>query len=121
MNNKGQSLVLFVLLLPIIVLIFIYIIMLLLGNYNNKKIEGVINNNLVSVLNNDIRDIDKIKDVLNSNDITNNSVVINEDLIEVNVSIKEKNAFLKEEVVSFTYCGNYLTKEINKGECNATN
>ena len=114
MNNKGQSLIMFVILLPVILLFVIYIVVLSNNYLEKNHLSLMIKDNLKIILSKDIRDIDKIKNVLKEND---NEVIINidNDMIKIeNKSLKKGlfNNIYKLQEIKSVVCGNYETKEI---------
>ena len=116
MNNKGQTLVLFVLILPLIILFLSFFVDLSKVRYEKDKINSIILSNLEVIVNNDIRDIELIKSVYLENDLLVN-VFINEDIIMINTDMKIKSIFgkiLDFDVyeVDVNYIGNYLNKEV---------
>ncbi len=100
MNNKGQTLIIFILLIPILAIMFIYAFKQINMVNDNKEKNGFITSNMIIILNNDIRDIDKIKSVFGDNSTIN----IAEDKIVIRVD-------------DLIYCGDYLTKTYQKGGC----
>ena len=74
MNKKGQALVEFVIVMPLMVLIMFAIIDFGTYNYNKSKLEGILNNVNNMYQNNET--IDEIDAYLSKND---NSVVLNID------------------------------------------
>ena len=100
MNNKGQTLIMFLLLLPLIAIIFVYALKNLEMVSDHKTTNGLIVSNMEIILNNDIRDVERIKEILGDN----SSVTIQEDKILIRV----------DKVI---YCGDYITKTYQKGGC----
>lgn len=100
MNNKGQTLIMFLLLLPLIAIIFIYALKNITMVSDNKDVNGLITSNMEIILNNDIRDVQRIKTILGDNSTVN--IVDDKILIRVDKVI---------------YCGDYLTKTYQKGGC----
>ena len=125
MDNKGQSLIFFVLVLPIIILFFVLLIDITSYELDHNHIKNTISDNLKVIVNNDEKDIDKITNVIKDNiDNSNVEVIINEENnnIEINVTYKHKSFSKKlisnEPTVNYHYCGNYETKEIKNKKCN---
>ena len=125
MDNKGQSLILFVIILPIIAMFFVLLIDVTSYEMNDHHIKNTITDNLKVILNNDEKDNEKITKVIKDNiDDSNVEVIINEENnnIEINVSYKHKSFSRKiisnEPTVNYHYCGNYETKEIKNKKCN---
>ena len=119
MNNKGQSLVTFVLILPIIVFFLAFFIDSIYGIMEKNRLEGIISDNLEIVLKEDIKDEEEIINVLKEND---KDMIIKLDIIDddikLNVKSNKKNIFGKifnhqEYNLEFNYCGNYQDKKIN--------
>ena len=123
MDNKGQSLILFVIILPIIAMFFVLLIDVTSYEMNDHHIKNTITDNLKVILNNDEKDNEKITKVIKDNiDDSNVEVIINENDIEINVTYKYKSFSKKlisnEPTVNYHYCGNYETKEIKNKKCN---
>lgn len=119
MNNRGQSLITFVLILPILVLFIAFSIDSALSIMEKSKLNGVIYDNLKVSLEKDIRDSDKISNMIKKNIDTNVLVIINEDNIKINAKSKIKNIFgnlfkLPYYSLEVSYCGSYIDKKINK-------
>lgn len=119
MNKRGQSLIIFVLILPLIILFVAFLIDSSLSIMEKSKIDGIITSNMESSLNNDIRDAQKIKKAIMKNENLDTEVVIVNDKLQVKVNSTKKSVFGK--ILSFSwyklefnYCGNYLDKKINK-------
>ena len=66
MNNKGQSLITFVLILPLIVMFIAFFIDSSLSIIEKNKLDGIVYDNMKVALNKEIRDIDKITSSINS-------------------------------------------------------
>ena len=123
MNNKGQSLIFFIVLLPILALFFVFLIDVCSYELNHNHIKNTIKDNLKIVLNNEEKDKDKIIKVIKDNiDDSNVDVRILENEIEINVNYKHKSFSKKlisnEPTVNYHYCGNYESKEIKNKKCN---
>lgn len=122
MNNKGQSLVLFVLIMPLLISLIAFTIDGLMVSYEKKRIEGVIESNLKIILDNNVRDVNKIYNFFNE-EMKNSDVYIKDNIIYLNVSLDKKSLFkniLELDLYNFNYyyCGNYDSKIINeKGFC----
>lgn len=119
MNNRGQSLITFVLILPLLVLFIAFFIDSALSIVEKSKLNGVIYDNLKVSLEKDIRDSDKISNTIKKNIDANVLVIINENDIRINAKSKKKNIFgnlfnLPYYNLEVNYCGNYLDKKINK-------
>ena len=123
MDNKGQSLIFFVLILPIIILFFVLLIDVTSYELNHNHIKNAIIDNLKVILDNDEKDTNKIIGVIKSNiDDSDVDAIILENEIEINVSYKHKSFSKKlisnEPTVNYHYCGNYENKEIKNKKCN---
>lgn len=132
MNNKGQTLVLFVFLIPIVLIIFIFIISYGTISYEENKIKNNINYSIkyslelkkknkvvedANLTNNDLKS--RIEYIINKNisDYNFLNVFVNDDFIKVEISknIKSNN----ENINSFNYCakGYILDDKVKIGEC----
>ncbi len=123
MNNKGQSLIFFVVILPILALFLVFLIDICIYGLNNNHIKNTIKDNLKVILKDEIKDEDKIIKVIKDNiDDINVDVRILENGIEINVNYKHKSFSKKlissEPTVNYHYCGNYESKEIKNKKCN---
>ena len=123
MDNKGQSLIFFVLILPIIILFFVFLIDVTSYELNHNHIKNTIIDNLKVILDNDEKDTNKIIGVIKSNiDDSDVDAIILENEIEIDVSYKYKSFSKKlisnEPTVNYHYCGNYENKEIKNKKCN---
>jgi hypothetical protein len=104
MNNKGQTLIFFVILLPIILFVFIFLVDLANMNYEKNKL-----NNLAYALVSyklDYKSDDDIKDILNKND---KDVICNITYNGVELKKKYKPIFFKilgsDEFITSKYTG----------------
>lgn len=123
MNNKGQSLIFFVVILPILALFLVFLIDICIYGLNNNHIKNTIKDNLKVILKDEIKEEDKIIKVIKDNiDDSNVDVRILENEIEINVNYKHKSFSKKlisnEPTVNYHYCGNYESKEIKNKKCN---
>ena len=119
MNNRGQSLIMFLLILPLISLFIAFFIDSSLSIMEKNKLDGIITSNMNEALKKDIRDPDKIKNAIKSNEDMDVSVVIEEDNMHVYAHSNKKSVFgkllnFKYYQLDFHYCGNYIDKKINK-------
>ena len=119
MNNKGQSLATFILLLPLIVLVIAFVIDSSLSMMEKNKLDGIITSNMENALKNDIRDEEKIKSAIKKNDKMDIMVSIVDDELRVIVQSPKKSVFgkiFKFEYynLEFNYCANYINQNINK-------
>ena len=123
MDNKGQSLIFFVLIVPIIILLFVLLIDVTSYELNHNHMKNTIIDNLKVILDNDEKDTNKIIGVIKSNiDDSDVDAIILENEIEIDVSYKHKSFSKKiisnEPTVNYHYCGNYENKEIKNKKCN---
>lgn len=119
MNNKGQSLIIFVLILPVLVLFVAFLIDSSLSIMEKNKVDGIITSNMENALNSDIRDILKIKNAIIKSEKMDVDVNIVDDNLIIKTKSTKKSVFGKILDFSwykldFNYCGNYLDKKINK-------
>ena len=119
MNNRGQSLIMFVLVLPLIALLIAFFIDSSLSIMEKNKLDGIITSNMEEALDNDIRDEETIKKAIKSNEDMDVLVSIVEDELHVIAESKKENIFgkllkLKYYELKFNYCGIYIDKSINK-------
>jgi hypothetical protein len=119
MNNKGQSLVTFVLILPILVLMLAFVIDSSICIMEKSKIDGAITSNMEEALKNDIRDEDRIGNAIKKNEDIDVLVSIVENDLKVIAKSNKKSVFgklLKFEYyqLNYDYCANYIDKKINK-------
>ena len=121
MNNKGQSLVTFVLMLPLIIMFLALLINSGVAYYNKTKIKGSIESNLEIILKNDIKDINKIRNVIAKN-LPNDEIDIKIFDNKINLNVKTKDSYLLDNFVTsnseyeYNYCGNYATNMFYLGE-----
>lgn len=116
MNNKGQVLIIFVILLPIFLLIFTFIIDLGLLSIEKRKISNSTYDALEYYLDN----IDKEKTIklLEKNlDNIEIDIIDDADYVEIIVSKNYKGIYnvIYDNEINITYKGNKETKEIIKG------
>ena len=119
MNNRGQSLIIFVLILPIIVLFIAFLVDSSISMVEKNRIDGIITSNIKQALNNNITDINKIKNAIIKNEKMDVTIEIIDDSLKINAKSEKKSVFGKILNFSwyrleFNYCGNYLDKNINK-------
>ena len=119
MNNRGQSLIMFVLILPLIALFIAFFIDSTLSLMEKNKLDGIITSNIESSLENDIRDEEKIAISIKKNEDVNVFVSVVDDELHVIVESRKKSVFgkllnFKNYQLEYNYCGDYITKEINK-------
>ena len=121
MNKRGQSLIMFVLILPLISLFIAFFIDSTLSLMEKNKLDGIITSNMEEALKKDIRDEEKIKKAIKKNEDVNITVSVIEDNLQVIVKSNKKSIFgklldFKYYQLDFNYCANYIDKKINK-EC----
>jgi hypothetical protein len=119
MNKRGQSLITFVLILPLIVLFIAFFIDSSLSLYEKNKLDGIITSNMKEAIENDIRDEEKIKKAIKKNDNMEITINIIDDDLQVIVKSNKKSVFGKLLKFSYydlnyNYCANYNDKKINK-------
>ena len=120
MNNKGQSLVVFVLILPILLFLIAFFIDSGIGLMEKARVEGIVESNMKIILKEKITDQNKIVKVLKEND-DNLDVKINitDNKIVLQVESKKKRLFgnlLKIGILDLkvSSCGDYDTLKIEK-------
>ena len=119
MNNKGQSLIVFVLVLPLITLFLAFFIDSSLSIMEKSRIDGIITSNMESALNKEIMDIEKIENAIKKNADISSRVEIVGDNLKINAKVTRNSLFAKILNFSwynleFNYCGNYISKRIDK-------
>ena len=119
MNKRGQSLIIFVLILPIIVLFIAFLIDGSLSVLEKNRIDGIILTNMQEALKKDIHDTDAIEEVIKKNEKVDVKVKITDNDLIVKATSTRKSLFGKILDFSwykleFNYCGNYLNKSIDK-------
>ncbi len=117
MNKRGQSLIIFVLILPLIVFFIAYFINLSLVSLESNKVKGIVKDNIETIVQKNIRDLSKIKSAIESNNL-DAEIMINTDDIKIKAISKEKivfdNIFKMNKNIEITFCGNYQTKKIER-------
>ena len=118
-NNRGQTLILFLLVMPIIAGFLAFFIDISMVNYEKNRLDGIIMNNLDVILEKDIRDIDRIKNVFLENEVVIKNIFIEDNVINLVVDTKIKSLFGK--ILNFDiyklrviYKGDYLEKIVSK-------
>ncbi len=119
MNKKGQSLVIFVLILPVIALLIAFFIDSSISIMEKNRLEGIIKSNMNEALNSNIYDAEKIKEAIKKNDNIYVSVSIENDNLEIKANSNKKSVFgnilnFDYYKLEFNYCANYNDKKINK-------
>lgn len=119
MNKRGQTLILFVLLLPIIASFLAFFIDLSLVKYEKNKIDSIILSNLEIIVDNEITDLERIQSIYRENGLKVADVYLSGDEIVVEVEKEIKSIFGK--ILNFdlyeidcNYKGNYQNKEVEK-------
>ena len=115
MNNKGQSLVLFVLILPLIIMFLALLINSSIVYYNKIKVTGAIESNLDVILEKDIMDVERIKDVIRKN-LNNDKIDIKIENNKIYLYFKMEDKFIFDKFLmvnkkekEYYYCGDYDT------------
>ena len=122
MNKKGQSLITFVLILPIIVLFVAFFIDSGVNIMNKVKMEGIIKSNMQIALDKNIYDEEKIKSAIYANDKDLLvDIDISNNMINIKASSKKKSLFgrifdTEWLNIKTSYCANFHDKKIKK-EC----
>ncbi len=119
MNNRGQSLIMFVLFLPLISLFIAFFIDSSLSLMEKYRLDGIITSNMQKALENDIRDEEKIISVIKKNEKMDVLVNIVDDELRVFAKSNKKSVFGKllnfnYYELNYHYCANYSDKKINK-------
>ena len=119
LDNKGQSLITFVLILPLIALFIAFFIDSSLAIMEKSKLEGIINDNMKIAIDSNIRDAEEISKAIKKNSDVDLIISINEDVLKINSKSKKKNIFgniikLPYYNIEFNYCGSYEDKKIEK-------
>ena len=116
MNNKGQSLIIFVILLPVILLFIAYILVAAYNFHEKNKIILTVRDNLKIMIKNNDQDIEKLEEVIQDNigdAVVDISLVEND--IKVLVETSRKGLFdnlYKNPKIKVVYCGNYVNHKI---------
>lgn len=120
LNNKGQTLVMFIILLPILLMIFMSIIDLGLLGIEKRKVENEIKSTITYGLKNINHDnLDsKLKELLISNidDINNIDIKILDNYISISIEKKYKPVFNIIKInydIKVTYKGNISNNKIS--------
>lgn len=119
MNKKGQSLVIFVLILPVIALLIAFFIDSSISMMEKSRLDGIIKSNMNEALNSNIQNAEKIKEAIKKNDDIYVSVSIENNNLEINANSNKKSVFGKllnfdYYKLEFNYCANYIDKRIEK-------
>lgn len=118
MNNKGQTLIIFVLVLPVLLLFVAFFIDLSMVSLNRNKVDGVIRDNLEVILKDNIKDEERIKKIFTENNVSIWKIKIDDNEIEIIVDQDINSLFgnlvkFKFYKIQETYVGNYKTLEIS--------
>ena len=114
MNNKGQVLVIFVVMLPIILIVLALVVDLGLMSLEKRNIS----NNTMEAIEYylESNDREKTKKLLNENiDDIEISIIDNNSYVEITVKKNYKGLLRKEDVIEITYKGIKEDKSIIKG------
>lgn len=120
MNKKGQSLIIFVLLLPLIVFFLALFVDMSMIYLENNKVKGIIKDNLKICIDNGLKAEEKIKKIIKENDKNINiDIKINNDDISLSFEKENKSIFGKLFKFEFydlkgKFCGNYTNKKIKE-------
>ena len=117
MNNKGQTLIIFVLILPVLLLFIAFFIDLSIVSLNKNKINNAIKDNLEVILAKEIRDSDKIENIFLENNILIDEIIINDQEIKIVAKYQIDSLFgnilkLNMYKINKTYIGYYADKKI---------
>ncbi len=86
MNNKGQSLVLFVIILPIIVLLFIFLIDMANLSMEKIRLNSIAEESLQYLK--EEKEIEQVKEYINKNDSSIETITINDNEIYIRKYVK---------------------------------
>ena len=119
MNKKGQSLIVFVLILPIIIFFIAFFINSMIMFMESNRLNGIIKDNMEIILNKNIRDSIIIKNTIEKNVGIKVIVNIENDDINIKGLHENKNIFdnifkIKNSNYEVSFCGNYESKIIDK-------
>ena len=97
MNNKGQTLVLFIILLPVILIMLVLVVSLAASSIQKRKIDMVIKNTIADSMDN-LNDIDineQIDSMLENNlgEFDERNIVIKSEYLEITIRTKINNLF----------------------------
>lgn len=122
MNNKGQTLVIFIIILPVLLMIFTLIVDLGFLHIEKRNIDNNVYDSVEYYLDNitDQNIENKVNKLLNKNIKDIDDIVINEtdEYIEIKVSKTRKSLFsiiTKDNDITITYKGIKESKKIIKG------
>ncbi len=120
MNKKGQSLIIFVLILPLIVFFLALFIDTSMMYLKKNRQKEIIRDNIKILLDKNIHDEDKIISVIKEND-NNIKVSVNIENETIKISGITRNESIFGKIFNFdvynlkiNYCANYKDKEIKE-------
>ena len=118
MNKHGQSLIIFVILLPIIAFFIAFFIDSSIMLLENNRIKNITKEIAEIAIKEDIKDTLKIKNVINSNENIESIVIIKDNNLKITSTSKKKsffnNFFKVKWIESVSFCVNYAEKRVNK-------
>lgn len=122
MNKHGQSLIIFILLLPVLVMMFAFMIDSGKMIIEKSRIENILEDNMQIFARKNIRDIERIKEVLLENDRDLKlDIKIENNILYIDVGKENKSLFgnifsLPMYRIDFHSCVDYQSLKWNK-EC----
>ena len=119
LDNRGQSLVTFILVLPLLVLFIAFFIDSSLCIMENNKLEGIVYDNMKTSLDNNIHDASEISQAIKKNIDADIIITTSDEELKITAKSKKKNIFgnilkLPYYNLKLNYCGSYTNKKINK-------
>lgn len=116
MNNKGQVLIIFVILIPILMLIMSMIVNIGYLQIEKKNVDSIVRDAVEFYLNDSSTDKDKLVRELITKNIDDSNISINEDVFYVEISVSTKiKGLLNADEYKVTYRGYKDTLKIIKG------
>ncbi len=122
MNKRGQSLITFILILPVIILFVAFIIDSGLSIIEKENVDGILTDNMNMAVKQKNKDVEEIKEVIIKNkDNLDLDIKIENNYLKIKAVDKKKNLFGKIIDLSwynleFNYCISYDDRKLNK-EC----
>lgn len=122
MNKRGQSLITFILILPVIILFVAFIIDSGLSIIEKENVDGILTDNMNMAVKQKNKDVEEIKEVIIKNkDNLDLDIKIENNYLKIKAVDKKKNLFGKIIDLSwynleFNYCISYGDRKLNK-EC----
>ena len=122
MNKRGQSLITFILILPVIILFVAFIIDSGLSIIEKENVDGILTDNMNMAVKQKNKDVEEIKEVIIKNkDNLDLNIKIENNYLKIKAVDKKKNLFGKIIDLSwynleFNYCISYDDRKLNK-EC----